>query len=77
MPIENDSVVQANEHAPEGMAGTLLIVEEARPDLLLCYMRLPYKGEAYYRLLPYQVDYIGRAALVVPPNEYDGEDASA
>ena len=61
--IKVGSVVQGNEKAGD-WAGCTLIVSELKSFGVQAYLKVPFKGNAYIRLIWEQVEYIGEAVLI-------------
>jgi hypothetical protein len=61
--FEVNNLVQVIVHPEDSVVGTVLQVEKVGEDWVQCFLRIPYKGEAYFRFDKEHVVRVGHAAL--------------
>ena len=71
--ITKNSVVQVNENGPREWIGCLMQVSELKEWGVLCWVRIPFQGNAYLRLPFDQIDHIGEAVMKLKEQEDDKE----
>lgn len=71
--IKNGSIIQANENAPVGWQGCVLIVDDVKSWGAQAFLHVPFQGDAYVRLLKGQFDVLGGEAALMPEEDEDEE----
>lgn len=67
--IQVNDIVQITENGQQGWIGCLMVVSEVRTWGVLCYTKIPCKGDAYLRVPFDQCELVGHALLVHPEDQ--------
>ena len=61
--VKRNSIIQINEHGPEGWIGCIAQVDEIKSWGVQAWVKIPLQGDAYIRIKTEQFDYIGEAVM--------------